>query len=165
MSATPHTPPLPQPAKPRPPDRAAPIAVVILSIVTLLVLASAVAGAALWWLHHDRIKRSDDAQVTAASPPAASIVVIARFKQEDAAAIRVGQPALVVPPQIPSIRVPGRVIAVGMQADQATPEQGNVVQVVQRQPVQIRVDAAPAKRALFLQGMAVRVQVKTRPEF
>jgi multidrug resistance efflux pump len=162
MSATPHTPPLPQPATPRPPDRAAPIAVVILSIVTLLVLACAVAGAALWWLHHDRIKSSDDAQVTAASPPAASIVVIARFKQEDAAAIRVGQPALVVPPQ--GIRVPGRVVAVGMQADQATPEPGNVVQVVQRQPVRIRVDAAPAQRVLFLQGMAVRVQVKTRPE-
>lgn len=161
MSATPHTPPLPQPSAPRPPDRAARIALVILSIAALLVLACAAVGVALWWQRHDRIRSSDDAQVASTSPPAAQVIVLARFKHEDPVALRIWQRALVSPPQAPGVQVPGVVTVVIPQADEPASAQGERVQVARRDLVRIHLDATPAERALFLQGMAVRVQVDT----
>lgn len=162
MTEKPNPSPSPQPSAPRPPDRTARIA---LTIVALLVLASVAAGVALWRLQRDRVRITDDAQVAAPSRTnPAGIVVIARFKQQDAAAIRVGQAALVRLAQAPDTPVPGRVAAVGGETDPSAPAPGSFVQIAQRQPVRIAVDAAAAERTLFVQGMAARVQVDTRSE-
>lgn len=159
MADKPNHLPSPHLSVPRPPDRTARIA---LAIVAVVVLASAAAGVALWRLQRDRVRTTDDAQVAAPSRTnPAGIVVIARFKQEDAAAIRVGQAALVRLAQAQDKPVPGRVVAIGGETDPPASAQGTFVQIAQRRPVRISVDAASAERTRFVQGMAARVQVDT----
>lgn len=150
----------------RPRDRGAAIA---LAIVAVVVIAGIAFGAGVWRLYAHTVKHSDDASV--ATPlataggdpdPRAGIVVVARFKDDDLSAIRVGQTARVRLAGAPGQVWSGRVLAVGAKDDQNAENAGDFVRVVQRRPVRIAVEATPLQRAQFPPGMAVRVDIDTR---
>ncbi|MBB4126345.1 multidrug resistance efflux pump [Xanthomonas translucens] len=150
----------------RPRDRSAAIA---LAIVAVVVTAGIAFGVGMWRLHAHSIKRSDDASVaaplaTAGSDPQprAAIVVVARFKDDDVSAIRIGQAAQVRLAGAPGQVWSGRVQAVGAEDDQNAGSAGNFVRVVPRRAVRTAVAATPLQRAQFPPGVAARVDIDTR---
>ena len=100
--------------------------------------------------------------------PVEKLYIQANFKETQLGLVRVGQPVTIEVDALSGIELHGKVESIapgtGAQFSLLPPENatGNFTKIVQRVPVRISLDAAPATRALLAPGMSVTVSVDTR---
>lgn len=100
--------------------------------------------------------------------PVNQIYVEANFKETQLGLMRVGQPVTIEVDALPGVELTGKIASfapgTGAQFSVLPPQNatGNFTKIVQRVPVRIAIDAAPAVRRLLVPGMSVEATVDTR---
>ena len=100
--------------------------------------------------------------------PVRQLYIEANFKETQVGLMRIGQPVTIEVDALSDVELHGRIESfspgTGAQFSLLPPENatGNFTKIVQRIPVRIAIDPAPAARALLIPGMSVEVTVDTR---
>lgn len=109
-------------------------------------------------------ERTDDAYVEAEGADEANTVyVTANFKKDQLKYLMKGQPARIILDAFPDASFSGKISKIGNLKNNGAHMPGNFVKIVERAPVNIKVEVPDTMRGKFKHGMSSTVTITTAP--